>query len=311
MKRLFLSFVLGIGIITTCCYGKESKMIRKEIVDKIAGYNEQFKTLSDEEIIAKLNKFSIILPNNIDELTEAKVVISQIAKRNMVTAKDTLKKIIKRGEESPNNFVKIIDAFVPEITLMYYAKEALLRIEENEELSRKGKITMNEKAEYLIEKVKRGEKVSSFLEEMAPQIVPQITELLKEKEEGLKIYALGLLGKTGTNSFQSEIIEMTEKEINKPKYGLFFHCQRVLESVGDKKAYNYLKKKLTHSDPIVRESTAIGLIKFWERGIVTQRDIKNTLVPLLEDKNKEVSEEIRFHLLDKGLINENESGKNN
>lgn len=303
----FLKWVIIMGIVNSC-WGKEIKIDEKEMKDKIAQYNEQYKSLSDDEIIAELNKLSVSLPKDMNELMKASTIIDQIGRRNLVTTKDILNKIIKRGEESPNKFVK---GFTPEFPLMRNAKFALIRMDINKEFNEKKIFTINQKADYLIEKFRKQKEIGFLLEEMAPNIVSRLMRLLEDKDENIKISALGFLEKSNDVSIQNKIIDMMEKEINKPRYGLFFYCQRVLESMGDKKAYNYLKKKLTHSDPIVRKFTAIGLIKFWERGIVPQRDIKNTLVPLLKDKNKDVSEEIRFHLLDKDLIKENELKKNN
>lgn len=315
MKKivLFAVFILSI-IATTLCYGKEIKISEAEIKNKIAQYNEEFKKTSDEVIISELEKLLVILPKNFNELLRAVAIIEEVSKRDIADSKEILKKIIKKGEESPNKFVK---GFAPEITLMWEAECALSRMELNEELYKykKAKITLQEKADYLIEKLKENLKENprkasillEILKEMAPEIVPKLMKLLDDKNENIRRLALGLLEKSNDKNIQEEIIKIMEEEFKKPNYGFYFYCQRVLENVGDRKSYEYLKKKLIHKDPVIKKLTATTLISFWERGVISKEEIKVTLNPLLNDKNKGVSKEIEFYLLDKGVIERNDN----
>lgn len=300
MKKIFLLFVVT-TMMVNLCYSKEIKINETERKKRNDAYNEEFKKASNEEIINELNKLLYALPKTEDEVLRARVIIYQVGKRNLAISKDTLKQIIKRGENSPNKFVR---GFVPEIYLMHFSKNALLKMEETDEFIKQGKLTQEEKAEYLIKKVKQREEISSSLEEMAPNIVPKLMQLLEDKDERIKRYALYLLERSNDVSVENKIISMAEEEIVKPKYGLYFACQGVLENVGDKKAYDYLKNKLGHSDPNIREATAMALTKFYVRGVVGGDDVKNALIPLLNDKDEKVSRNVRFYLLDVGLIKE-------
>lgn len=265
-------------------------------------YTEEFSNISDKKLLAELNKILDALPKNDDEIIKADVIIDIAGKRHLFSAKSTLKKMIDKYGMSTIDEMNLSEvAFVPRRAIKNYAKEALKRIELAEEFEKEKIVTKEQKADYMVQKLKKKE-LNIFVDEALPNIVPKLLLLLDEKDERLKENALILLEQCNDKSVQDRVMSLMEEEIKKPGYGLYFRGSFVLEKIGDKKAYEFLKGKLNDPNKYIRWGAGKSLVSFWERGIVTKDEAKKQLTPILTDKDKRVASMMRTHMRDSGLF---------